>query len=131
MYEEGACMPLGPRLTDDKLIVGKDIVWRKGMTVSDLLHELDEIRPLVGVVVNGTYSSRSHFLKTKIPDGAEVKLIPWQEHMSLRELLKYEKDEAYVCAATINGLLIPEDRFDTSVIPENAEVWLLTVVGGG
>ncbi|OGP64082.1 MAG: hypothetical protein A2170_12485 [Deltaproteobacteria bacterium RBG_13_53_10] len=115
----------------NKIIVGKDIVWRKGITAADLLHELDENRSLVGVVINGMYGSRSHFSKIKIPDRAEVEFIPWREGMTVRELLAYEKDETFFCAATINGLLIPEDRFDTSLIPENAEVWLLTVVGGG
>jgi sulfur carrier protein ThiS len=115
----------------NKVVVGKDTSWRKEMTVADLLCELNENRPLVGVVVNGRYGSRSQFDKLKIPDQGEVRFIPWREGMTLAELLEYKIDEAYFCAATINGLLIPEDRFDTSFIPENAEVWLLTVVGGG
>jgi sulfur carrier protein ThiS len=115
----------------NKIIVGKDIVWRKGMTVADLLCELNENRPLVGVVINGIYGSRSQFGKLKIPDQGEVRFIPWREGMTVAELLEYTINQAYFCAATINGLLIPEGRFDRSFIPENAEVWLLTVVGGG
>ena len=115
----------------DEVVVGKDTVWRKDMTVADLLCELNETRPLVGVVVNGIYGSRSQFGKLKVPDQGEVRFIPWREDMTVAELLEYKMDETYFCAATINGLLIPEDRFDTSFIPENAEVWLLTVVGGG
>jgi sulfur carrier protein ThiS len=115
----------------NKVVVGKDTAWHKGMVVADLLCELNENRPLVGVVINGIYVSRSQFDKLKIPDQGEVRLIPWREGMTLAELLEYKIDETYFCAATINGLLIPEDRFDTSFIPENAEVWLLTVVGGG
>ena len=115
----------------DKVVVGKDTAWRKDMTVADLLCDLNETRPLVGVVVNGIYGSRSQFGKLKIPDQGEVRFIPWREDMTVAELLEYKTDETYFCAATINGLLIPEDRFDTSFIPENSEVWLLTVVGGG
>jgi len=115
----------------NKIIIGKDIVWYRGITASDLLQKMNENRPLVGIVINGTYGARSHFAKIKIPEGAEVEFIPWREDMTVRELLAYEMDEAFVCAATINGLLIPEDRFDTSFIPENAEVWLLRVVSGG
>ena len=115
----------------DKVVVGKDTAWRKDMTVADLLCELNETRPLVGVVVNGIYGSRSQFGKLKIPDQGEVRFIPWREGMTLADLLEYKMDETYFSAATINGLHIPEDRFETSFIPENAEVWLLTVVGGG
>ena len=115
----------------DKVVAGKDTAWRKGITVADLLRELNEIRPLVGALVNGTYGSRSRFGEIKIPDQADVEFIPWREGMTVRELLEYQMDQGYICAATIDGLLIPEDRFDKTLIPENAEVWLLPVVGGG
>ncbi len=115
----------------NQVVVGKDTAWRKGMTVADLLCELNENRSLVGVVIDGVYGSRSQFGKLKIREQGEVRFIPWREGMTVSDLLKYGMDEAYFCAATINGLLVPEDRFDTSFIPENAEVWLLTVVGGG
>jgi len=115
----------------NKVVVGKETVWRKGITVADLLGELNETRPLVGVLINGIYGSRSRFGEIKIPDQADVEFIPWREGMTVRELLEYQIDQGYFCAATIDGLLIPEDRFDKTLIPENAEVWLLTVVGGG
>lgn len=59
-----------------KVVVGKDTAWRKGMTVADLLCELTENRPLVGVVISGRYVPRSQFGKLKIPDQGEVRFIP-------------------------------------------------------
>ena len=115
----------------NKIIVGKDIAWRKGLTVLDLLCELNENRPLVGVVINGVYGSRSHFGEIKIPEKAEVQLIPWREGMTVAELFNYDIAEDYFSTATINDLLIPEDLFYKTTIPENAKVWLLTPVGGG
>ena len=124
-------MSAGGGLTETKIIVGRDISWRKDFSVMDLIRDLDDKRPMVGVVVNGTYGAKSRFSDIKIPDRAKVELIPWREGMTIRELLEHDIDETFFFAATIDGLLVPEGRFDTCVIPEGAEVWPLTFVGGG
>jgi thiamine biosynthesis protein ThiS len=107
------------------------VSWREGLTMADLLRQLDENRPLVAVVLNGRYVARSNFSRTKITDGAEVRLIPWKEGMTLADLVKYEIDEDYFSAATVDRRLVPEVDFSKTVISKDAEVWLLPPVGGG
>ena len=107
------------------------VSWREGITMADLRQDFKDNRSFVGAVINGRYVSRSHFSKTKIPDGAEVRLIPWQEGMTIADLLKYEIDEDYFSAATVDRRFIPEVDFDATVISKDAEVWLLPPVGGG
>lgn len=113
------------------IIVGKNVIWQKGMTVSDLLIELNQIQSLVGVLINGMYVSKSNFDKIKIPDKAMVEFIPWKEGMTVRELQSYHKEEEFVCAAVIDGILIPEAYFDETIIPEDSGVDFITFVGGG
>ena len=50
--------------------------WREGMTVSDLLTEIDDPYLYAVVRINQTYVSRPNFDKTIVPDDAEVYLIP-------------------------------------------------------
>jgi sulfur carrier protein ThiS len=107
------------------------ISWRDGITVADLLQNTKESRSLVGAVINGRYVARSNFDRTKIPDGAEVRLIPWKEGMTLAELLNFEIDEDYFYAATVDRRFVPETDFGETVIPKDSEVWLLPPVGGG
>jgi sulfur carrier protein ThiS len=107
------------------------VSWREGITMADLLQHFKENRSLVGAVINERYVSGTHFSRTKIPDGAEVRLIPWKEGMTLADLLKYEIDEEYFSAATVDSSLIPEVDFSKTVISKDAEVWLLPPVGGG
>lgn len=52
------------------------IEWREGMTISDLLGEIDDPYPYAVVRINKTYVSRPNFDRTTIPDDAEVYLIP-------------------------------------------------------
>ncbi len=52
------------------------IDWHEGMTISDLLIELDDPHPYAVVRINKTYVSRPNFDKTTIPDNSEVFLIP-------------------------------------------------------
>lgn len=115
----------------EKIVMGRDAVWHKGMTAADLLNEMNEDRPLVGIIVNRRYKSRSHFDRTKIPNEVELQLIPWEQGMTVSDLLEYDIDEEYFAAAVINGLYIPENRFGDTRIPQDAEVWLLPPVGGG
>ena len=50
--------------------------WHKGMTITDLLNEIDDAHPYAVVRINETYVSRPNFDKTTIPDKAEIFLIP-------------------------------------------------------
>ena len=49
---------------------GKEHPWRKGMTIADLLRELDDPYPYAVVRMDGQVISRPNFEKTAIPDGA-------------------------------------------------------------
>ena len=53
-------------------VSGKEIPWREGMTVSDLLRELDDPYPYAVVRVNGRVISRPSYDTFVIPDEAEV-----------------------------------------------------------
>jgi len=57
-------------------VAGKQIAWREGMTVSDLLDELKDPHPYAVVRINEQYVTRPNFEHILIPDGAEVFLIP-------------------------------------------------------
>jgi len=50
--------------------------WHAGMTISDLLIEINDPHPYAVVRIDQTYVSRPNFDKTIIPDNAEVYLIP-------------------------------------------------------
>ena len=52
------------------------IDWHEGMTISDLLIEINDPHPYAVVRINQTYVSRPNFGKTTLPDHAEVFLIP-------------------------------------------------------
>ena len=52
------------------------IDWREGMTISDLLIEINDPHPYAVVRINQSYVSRPNFDKTIIPNDAEVYLIP-------------------------------------------------------
>ena len=52
------------------------VAWHEGMTISDLLNELDDPHPYAVVRINEKYISRPNFDKTTIPDNTEVFLIP-------------------------------------------------------
>ena len=54
----------------------RSIAWYEGMTISDLLDELQDPHPYAVVRIDETYVSRPNFNKTTIPDGSEVFLIP-------------------------------------------------------
>ena len=57
-------------------VADHSIEWREGMTISDLLSELNDPYPYAVVRINETYISRPNFDKTAIPDDVEVYLIP-------------------------------------------------------
>ena len=57
-------------------VSGKKHAWREGMTVADLLNDMQDSHPYAVVRIDETYVSRPNFEKTIIPDGAEVFLVP-------------------------------------------------------
>jgi thiamine biosynthesis protein ThiS len=57
-------------------VAGKQIAWREGMTVSDLLAELEDPHPYAVIRINTQYVTRPNFEHTLVPDDAEVFLIP-------------------------------------------------------
>ena len=50
--------------------------WSEGMTVADLLSEIEDGNTYAVVRVNEDYVSRPNFGNTLIPDGAQIYLIP-------------------------------------------------------
>lgn len=57
-------------------VAGKQMAWREGMTVSDLLDELKDPHPYAVVRINEQYITRPNFEHTLVPDGAAIFLIP-------------------------------------------------------
>ena len=57
-------------------VSGKEHAWREGMTITDLLQDLQDSHTYAVVRIDSNYVSRPNFEKTTIPDGAEVFLVP-------------------------------------------------------
>ena len=57
-------------------VAGKQIDWREGMTVSDLLKALNDPHPYAVVRINEQYVTQPNFEHTLVPDNADVFLIP-------------------------------------------------------
>lgn len=55
---------------------GQQMSWKKGMTVSQLLQEIDDAHQYAVIRVNDQYVSRPNFDSYMIPDRAEIYLIP-------------------------------------------------------
>ena len=53
-------------------VAGKQMAWREGMTVSDLLDALKDPHPYAVVRINEQYVTRPNFEHTSVPDDAEV-----------------------------------------------------------
>jgi sulfur carrier protein ThiS len=54
----------------------KDLPWREGMTVADLLKDLGDPYPYGVVRINDMTVSKPNFDKTQVPDNSEVFLVP-------------------------------------------------------
>ena len=54
---------------------GKRQFWYKGMTIKDLLEDLEDSHHYAVIRINDKYVSRPYFEKTLIPDNSEVFLI--------------------------------------------------------
>jgi thiamine biosynthesis protein ThiS len=57
-------------------VSGKEYAWREGMTIADLLDDMQDVHPYAVVRIDGTYVSRPNFERTTIPDNVEVFLVP-------------------------------------------------------
>jgi thiamine biosynthesis protein ThiS len=55
---------------------GEERAWRAGMTVADLLKDIDNSRHCSVVRINNKHVSSPNFEKALIPDNAEVFLLP-------------------------------------------------------
>ena len=58
------------------IVSGKEHAWREGMTIVDLLKDIEDDHPYAVVRINSTYVSSPNFATTTIPDGAEIFLVP-------------------------------------------------------
>jgi thiamine biosynthesis protein ThiS len=54
---------------------GNKVAWHEGMTISELLGEINDTHPYPVVRIGDRYVSRPNFDKTTIPDNSEVFLI--------------------------------------------------------
>ena len=54
---------------------GKQQLWYEGMTIKDLLGDLEDSHHYAVIRINDKYVSRPYFEKTLIPDNSEVFLI--------------------------------------------------------
>ena len=54
---------------------GKRQTWYKGMSIKDLLEDLEDSHHYAVIRINDKYVSRPYFEKTLIPDNSEVFLV--------------------------------------------------------
>jgi sulfur carrier protein ThiS len=57
-------------------VEGRELIWREGMTVRDLLKELGDSYPYAAVRIRNRLISSLDFDKTKVPKDSEVFLLP-------------------------------------------------------
>jgi len=55
---------------------GEKYAWHEGMTVADLLNDMNDSHHCAVVRINDRHISRPYFDKTLIPDNSEVFLMP-------------------------------------------------------
>ena len=58
-------------------IGNRELAWREGMTVADLLKDLEDPYPYVVARIGDRLISGPDFDKVAIPNDSEVFLIPW------------------------------------------------------
>ena len=51
-------------------VTGHKVAWREGMTISDLLAEIEDSHPYPVVRIDDKYVSRPNFDKTTVPDNS-------------------------------------------------------------
>ncbi|RJQ52915.1 MAG: thiamine biosynthesis protein ThiS [Desulfobacteraceae bacterium] len=57
-------------------VMGKEMPWQEGMTVSDLIRDLNESFDFALVRIDHKQVTRPHFHTTPIPDDSDVYLVP-------------------------------------------------------
>ncbi|HSR10453.1 MAG TPA: MoaD/ThiS family protein [Thermodesulfobacteriota bacterium] len=57
-------------------VAGREIFWREGMTVSDVLNELGDAYPYPVVRIRDRFIAKPDFDKATVPNNSEVHLIP-------------------------------------------------------
>ena len=57
-------------------VADKTVAWHEGMTIKDLLKEIEDDHPYAVVRINTRYVSKPDFDRVTIPDNAEIFLIP-------------------------------------------------------
>jgi thiamine biosynthesis protein ThiS len=57
-------------------VADKTVAWHEGMTIKDLLKEIEDDQPYAVVRINTRYVSKPDFDRVTIPDNAEIFLIP-------------------------------------------------------
>lgn len=57
-------------------VKGEYFPWREGMSVADLLKELNDVYPYTVVRINNKQVSQPDFDRTLIPDNSEIFLVP-------------------------------------------------------
>lgn len=57
-------------------VADREHPWRPGLTLADLLAEIDAPETVPVVRIGEQYVSRPNFARTPVPDGVEVFLIP-------------------------------------------------------
>jgi thiamine biosynthesis protein ThiS len=57
-------------------VKGENFPWREGMSVADLLKELNDVYPYTVVRINNKQVSQPDFDRTLIPDNSEIFLVP-------------------------------------------------------
>ncbi|MBW1695316.1 MAG: sulfur carrier protein ThiS [Deltaproteobacteria bacterium] len=58
------------------IVNGKEMPWHEGMTISEVLKELDDPYPYVAVRIDGRFVTRPDFNHYELADGANIFLIP-------------------------------------------------------
>ena len=58
------------------LVNGKRTPWRQGLTVSEMLDDLNDPYPYMVVRINGKHVSKPEFENYRIPDESEIYLMP-------------------------------------------------------
>ena len=54
---------------------GRDMEWRQGITIQDVLNDCGYTFRMIAVWIDGTPYRREHFATAVVPDGAEVQAL--------------------------------------------------------
>ena len=57
------------------IVNGKEMAWKPGLTVDDILKKIENKFPIVVVKVNGKHISKKDYESYEVPDNSEVYII--------------------------------------------------------